>query len=92
MNWHTTTPPRDGKRFLGQRKVYHFNSHPKVWAQEYVGNRIEELEFIQDRFQAFSFGACSTDSFSEKEILMWTRDYPIDPAELEGIQELTISL
>jgi len=75
MNWHTTPPPQDGKRFLAERKCYLFNSHPKVFKHEYVGNRIEELQYIHDRFQPFAFGNYSTDCFSAVEIVKWTRDY-----------------
>ena len=89
MTWHTTTPPKDGKRFLGQRKVYHFNSHPRVYDYELVGNKVEELIFLDSRIQRFAFDCISTDSFDEDQILMWTRDYPIEPT---GIQEFTIKL
>jgi hypothetical protein len=87
MIWHTTSPPKDGKRFLAQRKVSHFNSNPQIYDYEFVGFKIEELDFLDECFQPFSFGSICPDTISEDNILMWTRDYPI---ETSGIQPFTI--
>lgn len=90
MNWYFTSPPKDGKQFLGQRKIYRHDS--KTRKDKLIGILIQELHFLHNHFQPYFFGEVDTDVLTESEIIMWTRDYPIIAEPKEQIINLQLKL
>jgi len=80
MKWNTDSPPKDGLPFLARRKCYLFKQ--EAWGWEYSHNKTEELNFDQECYQSYSGpGIHTTDKVALEDILMWTRDYPVEEPE-----------
>lgn len=90
MTWHITPPPKDGKQFLGQRKIYRHD--PKIRKDKLMGILIQELHFLHNHFQPYFFGEADTDVLVESDIIMWTRDYPIVTQPKEHIINFQLEL